>query len=185
MKKVFLALVALLTLAAAPALAANCASYPYTLTNGTTADANQVMSNFNSILNCGNNNLAENGANASITSLSGLTTPLSIAQGGTSGSSLSAAQTALAITPVYDNTGAIISGPHMIYGQSTALSSGTSVAISGAALFTSPTTVSCSVMDTAGSSTATTGYTLFTSPQRLRLFDSASGNVVAYICIGT
>lgn len=66
-----------------PALASNCASYPYTLTNGSTADANQVMANFNSILNCGNNNLAHNGANSDITSLSGLTTPLSVAQGGT------------------------------------------------------------------------------------------------------
>jgi hypothetical protein len=29
--------------------------YPYTLTNGTAADANQVMGNFNTILNCTNN----------------------------------------------------------------------------------------------------------------------------------
>lgn len=37
--------------------AANCSAYPYTLTNGTTADANQVMADFNNILDCGNNNL--------------------------------------------------------------------------------------------------------------------------------
>lgn len=37
--------------------AANCSAYPFTLTNGTTADADQVMSNFNNILNCANNNL--------------------------------------------------------------------------------------------------------------------------------
>lgn len=37
--------------------AANCAAYPYTLTNGQTADANQVMADFNNILSCGNNNL--------------------------------------------------------------------------------------------------------------------------------
>lgn len=43
---------------AGSAHAANCSAYTYTLTNGTTADANQVMSNFNNILNCGNNNLA-------------------------------------------------------------------------------------------------------------------------------
>lgn len=35
-----------------------CSAYTYTLTNGTTADANQVMSNFNSILNCANSSLA-------------------------------------------------------------------------------------------------------------------------------
>jgi hypothetical protein len=35
-----------------PAFANNCPSYPNTLTNGTTADANQVMGNFNTIMNC-------------------------------------------------------------------------------------------------------------------------------------
>jgi hypothetical protein len=44
----------------------------YTLTNGQTADATQVMSNFNTILACANTNLAHNGANSDITSLSGL-----------------------------------------------------------------------------------------------------------------
>lgn len=39
------------------ARAQNCSAYPYTLTNGQTADANQVMSNFNTIRSCGNNNL--------------------------------------------------------------------------------------------------------------------------------
>jgi len=32
-----------------------CGSYPYTLTNGTTADANQVMGDFNHVRNCVNN----------------------------------------------------------------------------------------------------------------------------------
>lgn len=49
-------LVALLSTGSA--YAANCSAYTYTLTNGTSADATQVMSNFNNILNCGNNNLA-------------------------------------------------------------------------------------------------------------------------------
>lgn len=40
------------------AQAANCSALSYPLTNGTTADANQVMGNFNGILNCANNNLA-------------------------------------------------------------------------------------------------------------------------------
>jgi hypothetical protein len=40
------------------ALAQTCPSYTYTLSNGQTADANQVMANFNSILNCANNSLA-------------------------------------------------------------------------------------------------------------------------------
>lgn len=42
---------------ALPAAASNCPSFPYTLTNGQTADANQVMANFNSLLNCANTTL--------------------------------------------------------------------------------------------------------------------------------
>lgn len=62
--------------------AANCSSNPFTLTNGQTADATQVMSNFNNLLNCANNNLAHNGANSDITALTGLTTPLPASEGG-------------------------------------------------------------------------------------------------------
>lgn len=40
------------------AWAVNCSSLPFTLTNGTTADATQVMANLNSILNCANTVLA-------------------------------------------------------------------------------------------------------------------------------
>jgi len=82
MRKLIAALLLLLA-AAAPALASNCTPYTFTLTNGSTADANQVMSNFNTIMGCANTNLAKNGANSDISSLSGLTTPLSNAQGGT------------------------------------------------------------------------------------------------------
>jgi hypothetical protein len=64
------------------AWAVNCSSNPFTLTNNQQADATQVMSNFNNLLNCANNNLAHNGANSDITSLSALATPLSTSQGG-------------------------------------------------------------------------------------------------------
>lgn len=40
------------------AVAQTCTNYPYTLTNGTTADANQVMANFNYVLNCASNQAA-------------------------------------------------------------------------------------------------------------------------------
>lgn len=56
---------------------------PFTLTNGQTADATQVMANFNQIVNNGNANAAHSGANSDLTSISGLTTALSGAQGGT------------------------------------------------------------------------------------------------------
>jgi hypothetical protein len=56
---------------------------PYTLTNGTTADANQVMADLNDIVSGVNTNGAHNGPNSDITSLTGLTTPLAANQGGT------------------------------------------------------------------------------------------------------
>lgn len=58
-------------------------AYTYTLTNGTTADANQVMANFNTVLTNVNNNAATNGTNSNITQITGLTTPLTVGQGGT------------------------------------------------------------------------------------------------------
>jgi len=60
-----------------------CSPVPFTLSNGQVADADEVMANFNSTVDCVNTNAAQNGANSDITSLSGLTTPLSVAQGGT------------------------------------------------------------------------------------------------------
>lgn len=86
MKKLLLAL--FLALLPSVALGANCNSNPFTLTNGQTADATQVMANFNNLLNCANNNLAHNAANSDITSLSALSTPLSVPQGGTGAATL-------------------------------------------------------------------------------------------------
>jgi len=63
---------------------------PDNLTNGTTADASQVMANFNTIVSDVNTNAVAQGANSTITSLSGLTTPLSVAQGGTGVDTLTA-----------------------------------------------------------------------------------------------
>lgn len=127
---------------ASHAHAANCPTYPFTLTNGTTADANQVMSNFNSILNCTNSNLAHNAANSDITSLSGLTIPLSIAQGGTGASTVASARTALGLgTAALQNIGTsganvpLLNGTNIWSGNQTILgSSGTvSLALQGPA----------------------------------------------------
>ena len=57
-------------------------SLPFTLVNGQTADATQVMADFNQIVANANSNAAHNGANSDITSLSALSTPLSVPQGG-------------------------------------------------------------------------------------------------------
>jgi len=57
-------------------------SVPFTFTAGTTAVASQVNSNFSSIITC-LTNAAAAGVNGDITAITGLTTPLSPAQGGT------------------------------------------------------------------------------------------------------
>jgi hypothetical protein len=56
-------------------------SVPYNLQNGTTADATQVMANYNALVTCFTNSAAA-GANNDITSLSGLTTPIGPSVGG-------------------------------------------------------------------------------------------------------
>lgn len=61
MKRIFIALFFILLGSSA---FASCPSYPYTLSNGTTADANQVMANFNTVLNCANGAVQLSGVNA-------------------------------------------------------------------------------------------------------------------------
>lgn len=58
-------------------------SIPFNLTNGSVADATQVMGNFNTIVTDVNANSAKNGINSDITSITGLTTPLASTFGGT------------------------------------------------------------------------------------------------------
>jgi hypothetical protein len=59
-------------------------SLPFDLTNGQTADANQVMANFNDIVSGVNANAANAPVNTNITQLAGLTTPIPPALGGSS-----------------------------------------------------------------------------------------------------
>lgn len=54
MKRLIVALF-LMLVGSSPTWAASCPSLPYNLTNGTTADASQVMGNFNNLLTCANN----------------------------------------------------------------------------------------------------------------------------------
>lgn len=56
---------------------------PFTLQNGQTADATQVMADLNSIITDVNAGAAASGANSDITALLGLTTPISYLLGGT------------------------------------------------------------------------------------------------------
>lgn len=80
MRRLLLALIFLLpTLASAQVVN----TLPFQLQNGTTADASQVMANFNQIVNNTNANAATNGVNSDITALVGLTTPIAPSGGGT------------------------------------------------------------------------------------------------------
>lgn len=70
-------------LAAAPSFAGVTCSLPFNLQNGTTADASQVMANYNALVTC-LASAAAAGSNSDITALLGLTTPLSPSRGGSS-----------------------------------------------------------------------------------------------------
>lgn len=75
---------------AGPALATNCPAYPYTLTNGQTADANQVMANFNSIQTCANN-------------IPIVSVPVAVASGGTGATNGAGAATNLGVLSAANN----------------------------------------------------------------------------------
>lgn len=79
MRKIALLLFALL---ATPASAGVTCSLPFNLQNGTTADATQVMANYNALVTC-LGNAAASGVNNDITALAALSTPLTPGQGGT------------------------------------------------------------------------------------------------------
>jgi hypothetical protein len=106
---------------------------PVTLTNGTLADANQVMSNFNTIVTGVNTNGAKNGANSDITALSALTTPITPAQGGSNvyiGSGSGAANTQLVVTPAPAGF-ALISGYTVNYVPSVSNTGPTTLSVGG------------------------------------------------------
>lgn len=65
-----------------PATANVPCTLPFTFTNGTLADATQVMANYNALVTC-LASAAAAGANSDITSLLGLTTPIAPGSGGT------------------------------------------------------------------------------------------------------
>lgn len=79
MKRFLLA--AALWLMASPAFAGISCALPFNLINGVTADATQVMANYNALVAC-LQLAAHAGNNTDITSISGLTTPIPPPQGG-------------------------------------------------------------------------------------------------------
>lgn len=87
-------------------------SVPFVFQNNTVADATQVNANFNSLITC-MTTAASAGANSDITSLSGLTTPLSQAQGGTTvyrGGTSTGAANAQVVSTTVPNSFALTAG---------------------------------------------------------------------------
>lgn len=88
-------------------------SLPYNLTNGTTADATQVMANYQKIIDDTNANGAHNGANSDITALLGLTTPIGPTSGGTNlwyGGTSTGSANAQAVATLVPNSYTLTSG---------------------------------------------------------------------------
>jgi hypothetical protein len=81
MRKILVLLFSLCTCAAQAQI---IGALPFTLQNGTIADANQVMSDFNTIVAAVNANAANAGINTNINALNSLTTPLVYTSGGAS-----------------------------------------------------------------------------------------------------
>ncbi len=79
----------LLALLAGPAFA-SCPAYPFALTNGTTADANQVMANFNAIQTC-------------VNALPTVAVPITIVNGGTGATTAGGAATNLHVLQIGNN----------------------------------------------------------------------------------
>jgi len=160
-------------------------AYPDLLQNGNPADASQVMADFYQIQNDVNANAAHNGANSDITSLTGLTTPLGIAYGGTGASSSAAALTALGALSITNNLsdvasasaaltnlgGAALTGAAFTGNISTTgnISAAGTLAVAGAAAFSTTPTFPTAAYGTSSTAAATTAFLTqaFTAGQSL------------------
>ena len=146
-------------------------SYPYNLQNGTTADATQVMADFLQIQNDVNSNAAHNGANSDITSLTGLSTPLGLAYGGTGSATAAAARSVLGIGTagvenlatviIDDGSGNLTIGSAVITAAmiTAATITGTQIA-SGVALARGAPTTTTAAADDNTTKIATTAYVI-------------------------
>lgn len=147
MRKLFIGLFAILALALPrEATAGVTCTIPFNLVNGVTADATQVMANYNAILSCLATGTAKSGANNDITSLSGLTTALPLPQGGTPAIGFAApcSATGLKIT---NNAGTPDTKIDVTSDDVTMLSSNLSIYRTGVSITIDTTTVGANGMD--------------------------------------
>ncbi len=119
MKRLLALVVLLAGVYVGAAHAAIVSALPFTLQNGTTADATQVMADFNAIVSDVNANAAKNGVNSDITSILGLTTALSYTQGGTSvwigGTSTGSANAQVVATVTPTTSFSLVAGKRVLF----------------------------------------------------------------------
>lgn len=112
------ALLALSLLLPAPALAGVPCVMPFTLTNGTIADATQVMANYNALVTC-LGSAAAAGVNNDITALLALTTPLTPGSGGAStffqASASTGAANAQVVASTTPNSFSLVAGYQVLF----------------------------------------------------------------------
>lgn len=99
-----------------PAAAGVPCTLPFTLTNGTIADATQVMANYNALVTC-LQSAAAAGNNSDITALLGLTTPLSPTFGGSPFylGATSSGTNALVVSSTTPNTFSLLTGKTVVF----------------------------------------------------------------------
>jgi hypothetical protein len=108
---------------------------PFNLTNGTTADATQVMANYNAILSC-LTQAAASGVNSDITQLTGLTSPFVPASGGTPvflGGTSTGSSNAYVVSTTVPNNFSLTTGYTVIFKASFTNTGATTLAANGQA----------------------------------------------------
>lgn len=134
--KTFIRLLVFLSMTATAQAGCNVGSLPFILQNGTVADADQVMANFNAVVSSVQAHCASAGVNSDITALSGLTSPIGPTLGGSvnffgTGGGTANGQT---VTVLYPGTGWQLTAGYTITWVPSAANTGSAtLAVAGSA----------------------------------------------------
>jgi hypothetical protein len=152
---------------------------PNNLTNGTIADASQVMANYNAIISSVNATCAGSGTNADITSLTGLTTALTALQGGTNtwianGASGGSANAQTVTTSTPSTSFSLTKGFSVTFAPGFANTGATTLAVNG-----TTATAICQRVVASGACNALTGGELNTGIWTTVTYDGTSYELVS------
>jgi len=163
----------------ASALAGVTCVLPFNLQNNTTADATQVMANYNALVAC-LQSAAAAGANSDITSIIGLTTPLSIAQGGSSsyiGGTSTGSANAQVVATVTPNGFSLSAGKRVIFLAGFTNNAATQINIGGTGL----TNV---FKQSSGGPIAMTGGEIIAGQLYEIIYDGTQYEILPYVAVG-